>query len=58
VGWDDVYPKDRFQGEINGSTFWHLVEKSVFAGGALKDVFPSLHTGGNRISIVSMSPSN
>lgn len=40
-----VYFADRFQAPLDGTTFWGLVYRSVAAGGALKDVFPSLHTG-------------
>lgn len=40
-----VHFASRFQGPLDGTTFWNLVWKSVSAGGALKDVFPSLHTG-------------
>lgn len=40
-----AYFKDRFQGPLDGTRFWKLVWDSVQAGGALKDVFPSLHTG-------------
>jgi hypothetical protein len=34
----------QFQHELTGGTFWHLVQQTVQAGGAQKDIFPSLHT--------------
>lgn len=34
----------RFHAPIDGGFFWGLVWDSVSSGGALKDVFPSLHT--------------
>lgn len=33
-----------FHNELEGGFFWALVEASVNAGGAMKDIFPSLHT--------------
>ncbi|MGO8992685.1 MAG: phosphatase PAP2 family protein, partial [Polyangiaceae bacterium] len=33
-----------FQHELSGGPFWHAVQATVSAGGALKDIFPSLHT--------------
>jgi hypothetical protein len=33
-----------FQHELTGGPFWHAVQATVSAGGALKDIFPSLHT--------------
>ena len=38
------YLKDTFAHELQGGTFWHLVRETVDAGGAQKDIFPSLHT--------------
>lgn len=38
------YLKDTFAHELTGGTFWHLVRETVDAGGAQKDIFPSLHT--------------
>lgn len=38
------YLKDTFHHELTGGTFWHLVRETVDAGGAQKDIFPSLHT--------------
>jgi membrane-associated phospholipid phosphatase len=35
---------DHFQQPLEGGVFWHLVLKTVEAGGAQKDIFPSLHT--------------
>jgi membrane-associated phospholipid phosphatase len=35
---------DQFHGPVNGGLFWGLVRSAVEAGGAAKDVFPSLHT--------------
>ncbi len=31
---------------LPGGTFWHMVQTAVAAGGAGKDIFPSLHTAG------------
>jgi membrane-associated phospholipid phosphatase len=33
-----------FHGPVDGGFFWSCVERTVAAGGANKDVFPSLHT--------------
>jgi hypothetical protein len=33
-----------FHHELRGGTFWNLVRDAVDAGGAQKDIFPSLHT--------------
>ena len=33
-----------FQHELSGGLFWELVKATVSAGGAQKDIFPSLHT--------------
>ncbi len=38
---------DRYHGPLVGGTFLHLVLDSVASGGAQKDVFPSMHTGGS-----------
>jgi hypothetical protein len=38
------YLHDTFQHELHGPTFWPLVRETVDAGGAQKDIFPSLHT--------------
>jgi membrane-associated phospholipid phosphatase len=38
------YFEGRFHGPIDGGFFWGLVWNSVHSAGALKDVFPSLHT--------------
>lgn len=35
---------DQYAGPLRGGFFWHLVIDTVLAGGALKDIFPSLHT--------------
>ena len=35
---------DAFVGPIHGGFFWGCVSRAVAAGGAMKDVFPSLHT--------------
>ena len=43
-GWGP-YHELKFDHELTGGTFWGLVVSSVHAGGALKDIFPSLHTG-------------
>lgn len=43
-GWGP-YHELKFEHELSGGTFWNLVLNSVHAGGALKDIFPSLHTG-------------
>jgi len=34
----------QFKNELEGGFFWALVKASVEAGGAMKDIFPSLHT--------------
>ncbi len=38
------YLKGTFRHELAGGTFWRLVREAVDAGGAQKDIFPSLHT--------------
>ncbi len=38
------YLKGTFVHELEGGTFWRLVRETVDAGGAQKDIFPSLHT--------------
>jgi hypothetical protein len=38
------YLKGAFHHELEGGTFWRLVREAVEAGGAQKDIFPSLHT--------------
>ncbi len=38
------YLKDSFTHELRGGTFLRLVRETVDAGGAQKDIFPSLHT--------------
>jgi hypothetical protein len=38
------YLKGTFVHELRGGTFWRLVRETVDAGGAQKDIFPSLHT--------------
>jgi hypothetical protein len=44
-GWGPYwYLKGTFQHELQGGTFWRLVRETVDAGGAQKDIFPSLHT--------------
>lgn len=35
---------EQYAGPLQGGFFWHLVVDTVLAGGALKDIFPSLHT--------------
>ncbi|MBI4705301.1 MAG: phosphatase PAP2 family protein [Deltaproteobacteria bacterium] len=35
-----------FQGPVDGGFFWSCVWDTVQGGGALKDIFPSLHTAG------------
>lgn len=37
---------DSYHGPIAGGFFWSCVMRTVQAGGAMKDVFPSLHTAG------------
>ncbi len=39
------YHELHFQHELQGGVFWRLVQESVHSAGALKDIFPSLHTG-------------
>ncbi len=34
----------QFRGPIDGGFFWGCVSRTVAAGGAMKDIFPSLHT--------------
>ena len=34
-----------FQHPLEGGFWWGCVQKTVSAGGAFKDIFPSLHTG-------------
>ena len=44
-GWGPYwYLKGSFQHELQGPVFWPLVREAVDAGGAQKDIFPSLHT--------------
>jgi PAP2 superfamily len=44
-GWGPYwYLSASFQHELHGDTFWPLVREAVDAGGAQKDIFPSLHT--------------
>jgi hypothetical protein len=44
-GWGPYwYLRDSFHHELQGGTFWRLVRQTVDAGGAQKDIFPSLHT--------------
>ena len=38
------YLKGTFHHELQGGSFWRLVREAVEAGGAQKDIFPSLHT--------------
>ena len=38
------YLGPRFEHELSGGLFWGLVRATVDAGGAQKDIFPSLHT--------------
>lgn len=38
------YLQGQFMHELDGGFFWALVKASVEAGGAMKDIFPSLHT--------------
>jgi hypothetical protein len=38
------YLKGTFSHELQGGLFWRLVRETVDAGGAQKDIFPSLHT--------------
>jgi hypothetical protein len=44
-GWGPYwYLRGTFHHELEGGTFWKLVREAVDAGGAQKDIFPSLHT--------------
>jgi hypothetical protein len=44
-GWGPYwYLKGTFAHELTGGRFWRLVRETVEAGGAQKDIFPSLHT--------------
>lgn len=44
-GWGPYwYLRGTFHHELQGGTFWKLVREAVEAGGAQKDIFPSLHT--------------
>jgi PAP2 superfamily protein len=44
-GWGPYwYLRSSFRHELQGGTFWKLVREAVDAGGAQKDIFPSLHT--------------
>jgi hypothetical protein len=44
-GWGPYwYLNGSFSHELRGGTFWRLVRDAVEAGGAQKDIFPSLHT--------------
>jgi hypothetical protein len=44
-GWGPYwYLRGTFRHELEGGTFWKLVRETVDAGGAQKDIFPSLHT--------------
>jgi hypothetical protein len=44
-GWGPYwYLSGSFRHELHGGTFWRLVQGTVEAGGAQKDIFPSLHT--------------
>lgn len=44
-GWGPYwYLKGTFRHELQGGLFWRLVRETVDAGGAQKDIFPSLHT--------------
>lgn len=36
--------RDAYRGPLDGGFFWSCVNSTVQAGGAMKDVFPSLHT--------------
>lgn len=38
------YLASHFSGPLNGGFFWSCVSRTVEAGSAMKDVFPSLHT--------------
>ena len=41
-----VHLADRFAAPIDGGFWWRCVWETVAAGGAMKDIFPSLHTAG------------
>ncbi len=44
-GWGPYwYLRGTFHHELQGGAFWKLVREAVDAGGAQKDIFPSLHT--------------
>jgi hypothetical protein len=44
-GWGPYwYLKGTFDHQLEGGLFWRLVRETVDAGGAQKDIFPSLHT--------------
>jgi hypothetical protein len=44
-GWGPYwYLKGEFHHDLEGGLFWRLVRETVDAGGAQKDIFPSLHT--------------
>jgi hypothetical protein len=44
-GWGPYwYLAASFEHPLRGGTFWRLVREAVEAGGAQKDIFPSLHT--------------
>jgi len=44
-GWGPYwYLKGTFRHQLTGGPFLHLVQETVEAGGAQKDIFPSLHT--------------
>ncbi len=44
-GWGPYrYLSGSFRHELHGPMFWPLVQQTVDAGGAQKDIFPSLHT--------------
>jgi len=44
-GWGPYwYLRASFEHPLAGGTFWRLVREAVEAGGAQKDIFPSLHT--------------
>lgn len=45
-GWGPYrFLEARFEHQLEGGLFWGLVKTTVEAGGAQKDIFPSLHTG-------------
>jgi membrane-associated phospholipid phosphatase len=46
-GWGPYrYLSSEFHHPLQGGTFWRLDREAVEAGGAQKDIFPSLHTAG------------